>query len=214
MMFSSLRSIDAFSWMGIFFAIAQGFIFSAVLFDHSLAMYLFWSCNNFCIFLVYACYKKDMQMLMGISYLGLVSQILWVLDLISHTVGYNLSGVSDYIFLEGFTYANEVSIGIHLLIPISVLIFSFRVRPNYRSLKFTIPYILLIYVTTLLFTPYFEDINCVFLGCNNTFIPYNIYLWPLYALVSSLISLGIHVVLYFVSKKVSSNALFMLLKKF
>jgi hypothetical protein len=125
-----------------------------------------------------------MQMIKGISYLGLVSQILWISDLLSHTIGFDLSGVADYIFIESFTYANEVSIGVHLIIPIVILIFSFRTRPALRSLMYALPYMALLYAVTLLFTQPSEDINCVFLGCGNAaYVPYSVFLWPLYALV-------------------------------
>ena len=198
MNFLKLVSINPFYSLGIFLIIAQIFIFSAVLHDPSVAIFLLWSCNNFCIFLAYACYKKDMQMIKGISYLGLVSQILWILDFSSQSLGFNLSGVADYIFLEGFTYANEVSIGVHMVVPIAVLLFSVAIKPTYRSLLVALPYILFLYIATIVFTPPSEDINCVFLGCGNiTYLPYNIFLWPLYATISTLIAYGIHLVLYY-----------------
>lgn len=184
--------------MGIFLVIAQIFIFSAVLNDPAITMFLFWSCNNFCILLAIACYKKDMQMIKGISYLGLVSQILWILDFGSQTLGYDLSGVADYIYLEGFTYANEVSIGVHILVPVSILLFSVAVKPTYKSLIYAFPYIVFLYLATILFTPPSEDINCVFFGCGNTtYLPYNIFLWPVYAIISTLIAYLIHLLLYY-----------------
>lgn len=185
--------------MGVFFVVAQAFIFSALLFDPSLRLFLFWSCNNFCILLIIACYRKDMQMIMGISYLGLVTQIIWVLDLVSHLLGFDISGVTDYLFTEGFTYANNVSIAVHVVVPIVILIFSFRVKPSFKSLLFAIPYILFIYFATIIWTPPIEDINCVFRGCGNgSYVPYNIFLWPMYAMISVLISFGIHQFLYYV----------------
>jgi hypothetical protein len=184
--------------MGIFFAVAQILIFSALLFDPSTRQFLLWSCNNFCILLVIACYRKDIQMIMGISYLGLLSQIVWVLDFVSHILGFNLSGVTDYIYIEGFTYANDVSIAVHIIVPTVILMFSFRVKPRLRSLLFAIPYILFLYVATLIVAPTIEDINCVFKACgNDVYLPYNIYLWPLYAFISTLISYGIHYLLYY-----------------
>lgn len=188
--------------LGVFLIIAQLFIFSAVINDPAITMFLLWSCNNFCILLAYACFKKDMQMLMGISYLGLVSQILWILDFGSDTLGFNLSGVADYIYLEGFTYANEVSIGVHLLVPVAILLFSFAVKPTYRSFLYALPYIVFLYIATILLTPPSEDINCIFLGCGITYFPYNIYLWPVYAMASTLIAYGIHLVLYYSWNKV------------
>lgn len=193
-----LSQVSPYHIMGVFFVIAQIFIFSALLFDSSTRPFLLWSCNNFCILLIIACYRKDIQMIMGISYLGLVSQIVWVTDFASHLLGYNLSGVTDYIYTEGFTYANNVSIAVHVIIPIVILMFSFRVRPKTRSLLFALPYILSLYVATITLTPVAEDINCVFNACGNgKYLPYNIYLWPIYAVISTLVSFGIHYLLYY-----------------
>jgi hypothetical protein len=138
----------------------------------------------------------------GISYLGLVSQILWVLDFSSQALGFNLSGIADYIYLEGFTYANEVSVGVHMIVPISVLIFSASTRPTYRSLIFAFPYLAFLYTATILVTPPSEDINSVFFGCGNAaYFPFTMYLWPVYAVISTLLAYGIHLVLYYVWKK-------------
>ena len=197
-----LHHINPFYMMGIFLVVAQLFIFSAVLHDPSIGIFLFWSCNNFCIFLMYACYKQDMQMIKGISYLGLVSQILWILDFGSHILGFDLSGITDYIYLEGFSYANGVSVGVHIIVPIAVLVFSFRTKPMYTSLLYALPYIVFLYIVTLIWTPPVEDINCVFYGCgNDQYLPYNILLWPLYAVISTLLSYGIHSLLYYGWKK-------------
>lgn len=196
-LFSKLSKVNLFYVMGVFLIIAQGFIFSAAVHDPSVAKFLFWSCNNFSIFMLYACYRQDMQMLKGFSYLGLVSQLLWISDFTSHLFGFNLSGITDYIYLEGFTYANEVSIGVHMIVPLAVLIFSARFKPGYRSLVVAFSYIILIYIATILFTPPVEDINCVFNGCGNgRFVPFNIYLWPVYAILSVLIAWGIHYLVY------------------
>ncbi len=146
-----------------------------------------------------------MQMIKGISYLGLVSQILWILDFGSQALGFHLSGIADYIYLEGFTYTNEVSIGVHMIVPVTVFLFGVSVKPTYKSLIFAFPYIVFLYVATILFTPSSEDINCIFLGCGNTkYLPYNIFLWPLYATVSTLIAYGIHLLFYYGWSKVKA----------
>ncbi len=182
---------------GSFFVIAQLFILSALLFDETLRPLLLWSCNNFCIFLAFACYKKNMQMLKGVSYLGLVSQIIWVADFNAHFLGFNLSGVSDYIFTEGFTYPNGVSIGLHIIVPMVVLLISFKVKPEIRSILYASLYATVLYCITILLGPQSEDINCVFTGCgNNQYLPYNMYVWPIYALITILLSYGIHYLLY------------------
>ena len=198
MKFLTLSQISPYVFMGLFFLIAQMLILSALAFDPTTRTLLLWSCNNFCIFLIIACYRKDMQMLMGISYLGLLSQTVWVLDLGSSLLGFNLSGVTNYLYTDGFTYANNVSIVIHVLVPTVILLFSFKVKPRPKSLLFALPYILALYVATIMIAPGTEDINCVFRACgNDTYLPYNIYLWPVYATLSAIISYGVHYVLYY-----------------
>lgn len=119
-------------------------------------------------------------MIISISYLGLLSQIVWVLDFSSYLLG-SIFWATDYISIEGFTfYANDVSIAVHIIVPTVILMFSFRVKPRARSLLFAIPYILFLYIVTIMAAPTTEDINCVFKACgNDVYLLYNIYLWPL-----------------------------------
>jgi hypothetical protein len=197
-----LSQTSPYVFMGFFFAVAQILILSALAFDSTTRLFLLWSCNNFCILLIIACYRKDMQMLMGISYLGLLSQTVWLLDFAFSLVGFDFTGVTDYIYTEGFTYANNVSIVIHVMVPTVILLFSFKVKPRLRSLLFAIPYLLCLYVVTIFITPVTEDINCVFRACgNDAYLPYNIYVWPLYATVSAVISYGVHYVSYYGSRR-------------
>ncbi len=195
----SLRKlkVDPFYALGIFFLLAQLLVLSSLLFNPDLRIFLLWSCNNFCILLVYACFRKNMQMIKSLSYLGLVSQILWISDFVSHLLGYNLSGVADYIYIEGFTYANEVSIALHMIVPLTILIFTFRIRPELSSLKYAFAYAFVLYLLTIVWTPADEDINCIFSACSiDVYVSYNILLWPLFAVGSIFLSYVIHQVMY------------------
>lgn len=193
-----IYGLNLYNVAGTFFLVTQLFIFSALLLDPLQRPFLLWSCNNFCFLLAIACFRKDMQLVKGVSYLGLVTQILWISDFASHLIGFDLSGVTDYIRSEGFTYANDVSIVLHTVIPVAVLLFTFRTKPKFRSFVYALPYILFLYFGTLLLTPPIEDINCVFSACAIAeYIPYSIYLWPVYAAISALLSYAIHHALYF-----------------
>lgn len=190
--------MDPFYWGGLFFIVCELFILSALLPNPDLRIFLFWSCNNFCILLAIACFRRNMQMVMGVSYLGLVTQLFWISDFTSSWVGFNISGISDYIYEEGFTYANDVSIFVHLIIPIVILAFTFKVKPALRSLIYAFIYTIAIYVISFVFTPPIEDINCIFNGCGNgQYVPYNTYLWLFYASVSVLGSYLIHLFIYY-----------------
>ena len=199
---------------GVFFLIAQLFIVSALMFDEALRPFLLWSCNNFCIFLAVACYFENMQMLKGISYLGLVSQLLWVADFNAHFLGFNLSGVSDYIFIEGYTYPNEVSIALHTIVPMVVLLLSFKIRPEIQSIVYASVYATILFLVTLALGPQSEDINCVFTGCGNTvYLPYTIFVWPLYAFLTILLSYGIHYGLYYFWEIAKNSPMLHVVKK-
>lgn len=183
---------------GLFFVLCELFILSALLPDPDLRIFLFWSCNNFCILLAIACFRRNMQMVMGVSYLGLLTQILWIADFTSSWVGFNISGISDYIYQEGFTYANNVSIFVHLIIPIVILLFTFKFKPVLRSLLYAFVYMIAIYIFSSLLTPPVEDINCVFNGCGNgQYLPFNTYFWLFYATLSILGSYVIHLLIYY-----------------
>lgn len=191
-----------FNRAGTFFLVVQLVIVSAILFDPDTRLFLWWSCNNFCFFLAIACYLKRMQLVKGISYVGLLTQMLWGADFVSPYFGYNVSGISDYAAIGGLTYINTVSISVHMFVPLVVLAFSFRIRPGVRSLVYSVPYVFILFFTTLAFTPAAEDINCVFSGCNlSGYIPFNppysVWLWPVYAMLAAFLGYVVHWILYY-----------------
>lgn len=192
-----LRRFGSFHYVTFFFLFTQAIILSSLAFNTATQVLLLWSCNNFCFFLAFACYRRDMQMLMGVSYLGLVAQMLWAADFLLQFVGINFSSISDYIFTEGFTYANDVSIGLHLIVPLLILIFSLTTKPTTRSLLYAGGYSAALYVATLLMSTSYEDVNCVYNGCNiGINFSYRIFEWPLFAAVAIGASYIIHQFLY------------------
>ncbi len=191
-----------FRLAGTFFIVIQLIISSTVIFDPATRPYSFWLCNNFCFFLALACYLKNMQMIKGISYAGIIPQFMWITDFVASQLGFHISGITAYITSEGFTYANNISIVLHMCVPILILVLSFRTRPQPFSIIYSIPYILILYIGTRLFTPPFADVNCVFLACNlDKFFPYTILAWPLYTIALSIFGFIIHHVLFYGWKK-------------
>jgi hypothetical protein len=195
--YGKIKALTSFQYAFIFFLVTQLVIFTSLGLSSVTQVLLYWSCNNFSFFLAVACYRRDMQMLMGVSYLGLLAQLLWGVDFISHLLGFNLSSVSDYIFYEGFTYANDVSIGLHLVVPIVVLALSLKTKPHWQSLVYAGLYSLGLYVVTLLMTSAIDDVNCVYQGCSlGASLSYHVYEWPLYAAGLILGAFFVHMVLY------------------
>lgn len=187
----------AFFMAGIFFLAVQLLILSSLLFKPESRPLLLWLCNNFCIFLAYACFTKNMQMIKGVSYLGLIPQAFWMADFISPVFGFNVSSITDYIAEDGLTYTNTVSIALHMIVPLAVLLLSFRTYPKAVSLLYAGLYASFLFGATLLFGMRSEDINCVKHACDiSAYIPYHIWLWPAYAFIVGALAYGVHHLLY------------------
>lgn len=182
---------------GIFFLAVQFLILSSLLFKPESRPLLLWLCNNFCIFLAYACFTKNMQMVKGISYLGLIPQLLWMADFVSPVFGFNVSSITDYIAADGLTYTNSVSIALHMIVPLAVLLLSFRIFPKVVSLLYAGLYASFLFGVTLLFGMNSEDINCIKRACDiSTYIPYSIWVWPAYAFIVGALAYAVHHLLY------------------
>ena len=182
---------------GMFFLAVQLLILSSLLFQSESRPLLLWLCNNFCFFLSYACFTRNMQMLKGVSYLGLIPQLLWMTDFISPAFGFNVSSITDYIAVDGLTYTNGVSIVLHMIVPPVILLLSFRTFPKVVSLVYAALYAAFLYRATLIFGMNSEDINCVVHACDiATYIPYYTWLWPIAAITLTLITYGFHRILY------------------
>ncbi len=191
--------------VGVFFVIAQIVILSALIIDPETRPLLFWLCNNFCFLLAIACFRNNMQMVKGISYVGLIPQLLWITDFLTHFFGFDFLNTADYIFSEGFTYANKISVVLHMVIPILVVLISFRVIPKLSSLLYSFGYIAFLYIATIAGTTVSRDINCIFNACNQNFnLPYNILLWPVYVVIVSLLGYITHFILYYIYKEISN----------
>ena len=190
----------------MFFIVIQLIILSTLIFDSETRPFIFWLCNNFSLFLALACYLKNMQLIKGISYAGLIPQLLWITDFSASLLGFHLTGITAYISSEGFTYANNISIVLHMCVPIMILVLSFRTRPQLSSVLYSIPYICILFILTYFFTPSQEDINCVFVACHlDTFLPYTISLWPLYVFLVAVCGYLIHHLLYYGWEKYRDN---------
>lgn len=187
-----------FNLVGTFFVVIQLILASTIVFDPDTRPFLFWLCNNFCFFLAIACYLKNMQLVKGISYVGLIPQLVWVTDFVASSLGFNLTGITSYLSREGFTYANNISIVLHMCVPILILVVSFKTRPQLLSILYSLQYVCIIFGATYLFSPRQDDINCVFYACRmDTFLPHTPALWPVYTIIVSFFSYLIHRVLYY-----------------
>lgn len=180
----------------VFFAAVQILVLLSFLPDRSTWTLLFWYCNNISFFLAIAFYQRNHQLVKGLSYVGLLAQLLWVADFVSHLFDIHLSNTADYVFVEGLTFANEVTVFLHLTVPFIALAYTLRERPQPHSLLYSLVYIIGLYAATLAGTAPQDDVNCVFNACSQYEFSYHILLWPLYLILLSLAAYAIHEYLY------------------
>jgi len=180
----------------LFLVFLQVIIFVALIDDSATRPLLVWYCNNISLFLAIAFWWGDMQMVKGLSYVGILTQLLWITDFLAHLVGFDLSNTANYIFLGGLTFANDVSIVVHFTIPLIVLWYTASIRPEPRSLLNAIGLIFILFIATLLLTSASDDVNCVYLMCGQQHLPYRIYLWPFYSCLLSIAAYAFHEALY------------------
>ena len=162
---------------------------------------VFWYCNNISLFFAIAFYEDNMQLVKGLSYVGILPQLLWISDFISHLVGFDLANTANYIFVEGFTFSNNVSVILHMTVPIIAILYTFRIRPRPQSLFYSIVFIIGLYVMTLAGTAPADDVNCVFNACLQFSFHYNAIIWPLEMIILALGGYALHEGLYLLFQK-------------
>lgn len=191
-----------------FFVVLQSVIVWALLPHENTRALLFWYCNNVAFFYAIAFYEGNVNFIRGINLVGLLPQLLWVSDFLSHLVGFDLSHTADYVFVEGFTFSNDVSVLVHMTVPFIALFYLYRIRPQPKALFYSALYIIGLYVATLSGTNPADDMNCVFNACSQYKFLYHAYLWPLYMMILAVGAYGIHEGLYLLSRKLQKRKLF------
>ncbi len=185
----------------LFFAIMQALVLSALMQTQPARALLFWYCNNVSFFFAIAFWDGNLQMVKGLSYVGILPQLLWLSDFLSHLVGFDLSNTANYIFIEGLTFSSGVSVFIHFGIPLVALVYTARVRPAPRSLYYSALFAGGLYIATVAGTSPADDMNCVFNACTHGTFPYHVIFWPLYMAVLVLGAFGLHESLYLLDRK-------------
>ena len=180
----------------IFFCGLQCAVVWALLPNQETRALLFWYCNNVAFFYAIAFYSGNVDFIRGINLVGLLPQLLWVSDFLSHLVGFDLSRTADYVFVEGFTFPNDVSVLLHMTVPFIAIIYLYHIRPHPKALYYSALYIIGLYVATLSGTNPIDDMNCVFNACSQYQFAYHAYLWPLYMLVLAVGAYAVHEGLY------------------
>lgn len=164
----------------IFFLSVQFIIMTEFVARPDLSYDLFWYCDHISLLYFFAFYFRRSQAVIGIMQVGLVVQLLWLVDFIAHLLGINILNAADYMFVGDFGYVKIITLLIHLVIPISVLHWIGGIRPRLSSLGYSAVYICLLFSITLTLSPPEKNINCVFGPCVS-FIPswHYTFFWPL-----------------------------------
>ena len=180
----------------LYFGVLQVVILYALFGEEWSRPLIFWYCNNIPLFFAVAFYERNLQLAKGLSYVGLLTQLLWASDFIGHLFGFDLANTANYVFVEGFTFANDVSVIAHMTVPFIVLALTLRTRPQPYSLLYSIMYIIGLWVATVAGTSLVDDVNCVWNACSSYLFPYHVLLWPLYMIALSLAGYAVHEGLY------------------
>lgn len=183
------------------FAGLQIIVVSALFTDSATRPLLFWYCNCASFFFAIAFFGNNFQLVKGISYVGILTQLLWIADFLSQMVGLDVSDTADYIFEEGLTFQNDVSILIHFAIPLIALMYSAHRRPELRSVGYAFVFACGLYFATIAGTQPIDDINCVYFACTAYTDQRIILLWPLLIALSIGGGYLLHLLLYRIVKR-------------
>ncbi|MFT4244772.1 MAG: hypothetical protein ACMXYB_04955 [Candidatus Woesearchaeota archaeon] len=147
--------------IGCIFLFLQLFIYIVNMGSESLVFY-YWYCNHIPILFSIAFFFKQYQVVKGLIGVGLIPQILWILDLSLYAIfSFQLFGFTQYFFeLESIAQMISILI-IHVFSSLLALVFTISIRPNKKSLYVSLVYVLLLQIITLIFTTPSLNINCV-----------------------------------------------------
>ncbi len=168
----------------IIFLFVQGLIISAFVTNPVLWPNIFWFCNHISLVYAYAWYRENPELMMGVTCVGLIVQLLWLVDFITRLFGIHILHVVDYMFEGSFDYNKLVSLFLHAILPTYALYLISKKHVTKKAIVYSVLYSTALYVLTVLFSPNSKNMNCVFRPCA-ALIPEWHYtlLWPVYMLV-------------------------------
>ncbi len=121
---------------------------------------IFWFCDFAPILLISAFLMRDRQFVKGIINLGLIVQLLFIIDFLTFV----FSGIQIPHITNTFNHPAAYSVAaliMHMTIPI-IFVLGYREKPDRRSLFYSIGMIMFLFAITLLFTPPSMNANAVF----------------------------------------------------
>lgn len=147
--------------LGVFFLILQ--ILVIVRNQNSNPEIFVWFCNHVLLILSIGCFTHNNHLLKGIINVGLIGQLVWSIDFLSKIIfGFHFFNVTNYVFTQPYTFSTALTILIHMFATTIALYHTRKIQPTKKTLLYSISYLLILYIVTLLFTSPQNNINWVF----------------------------------------------------
>jgi len=131
-------------------------------------------------------FLKNINLIKALINIGFIGQFIWILDFIFKILtGKYLFGVTSYIFENNFTWLIFIPIIAHFFSTLLALILTLKEKPNFISIGFSLIYLVIIYILTLIYTNPLSNINCIYeiCGFETIILPFYTQIWPFFALL-------------------------------
>lgn len=123
---------------------------------------LLWFCNHSPLLFGVAFILKKKKIIGALINVGLIGQTIWIFDFIYLSfTGNTLLDVTDYVFRLSDAASFIITILVHFLGVGIAFYFTYKEIPRKKELEYSLYYIIIIYISTLLFTQSHLNINCI-----------------------------------------------------
>jgi hypothetical protein len=166
---------------GVVFLAIQVFIFSINLQADDKSFY-FWFCNHIPILFSLAFFTKQYQLVKALISVGLLPQLIWILDLTLYGIfDITLFGFTNYFFTLESTLKMFSTLLIHVFSTLLALLFTYKIPVESKSLKLSFLYLIILSIVTFLFTKSSSNVNCLhqICGIESLTPPLFPFLWPI-----------------------------------
>lgn len=191
----------------ILFLLIQVLLCAVLLPDPNTRDVVTWYCNSVPLFLGLAFLFGRIQIVKGLTDVGIVAQLLWVIDFLAHLVFHvSFFHITDYVFTSGLSSQNITTIIVHVTTPLVAIGWSYRIAPRRISIVYSFLYIIALYLATVLLTPAADNINYIFHGFDfqGLMQPLDpllsssayIFLWPVGMMLLAWIGYGMQTLLF------------------
>jgi hypothetical protein len=167
-----------YKYLAIYFIILQILIiYRNYILDDLILIFYF--CNHIAILLAFGFFTKNFQLIKGLINIGLIPQLIYAIEFFSEIIFKTnlISSTGDLHTYSTITFI--ITLFIHFTTLFIAFYFVKNIKITKQSLIYSFSYILILYFTTILFTPIEYDLNCVYNACEISFLQFNnfIYLW-------------------------------------